>query len=87
MEVILIENPGGIEGEYLFNMVPSGKPLPNGSKVRGNFRLNSVHKSFQESKLMVNSMNKRVGNTGTQRKLTSCHKSNERIKESRTCTI
>ena len=34
VEMILVETPGGMKGEYLFKVAPSGKHLPGGSKVK-----------------------------------------------------
>ena len=50
VEVILVKRLGGIKDEYLFWVIPSGKPLPGPSKVRGNVRSSSVQTSSPESK-------------------------------------
>ena len=87
VEVISVKASGGLKGEYLLKEVPSGKPLPSGSKVRGIFWLKPVQKSSPESKVIAASMDKRVGNPRTQRKLILCSKVNERIKGSQHCTV
>jgi len=87
VEDILVETPGGIKGEYLFRMTPSGEPLPGGSKVRGNIRSSSIQVSYTASKLIASPMDKRVGNLRTQRKIMSCPKANERIKGLRLFTM
>ena len=65
VEVILVETLGKVKGEYLFKVVPPGKPLPGGSKVRGNFRLSSEQDRSPESKLIATPIDKRVGNPRT----------------------
>lgn len=37
LEVILVEIPGGVKGEYLFKAVPLDETLPGVSKVRDIF--------------------------------------------------
>ena len=77
--VVLVETPGGIKDKYIFRVVSSGKPLPGGSKVRGNFQSSCVQSSSPESKSIAAPIDKRVGNLRIQRKLTSCSKANGRI--------
>jgi len=45
LEVILIKTQGEIKGEYLFKVVPLGRPLLGRSKVRGIFRSSSIQES------------------------------------------
>ena len=80
VEVILVKLPGGEKGEYLFKVVPSSNPLPDGYKVSRNFRLISVQKSSPETKLMATPKVNRIDSPKIQRKLTLCSKANERIK-------
>ena len=88
VEVILVETPGGMKDEYLFRVPLSYKPLPGGSKVRGNVRSSSVQESYSpECKSIADLMDESVGNSRTQRTLTSCFKVNERIKGLRPFTI
>ena len=87
VEVRFVEIPGGIEEEFLIRIAPSGKLLPGGSKVRGNVRSSSVQASPSEIKLIAAQMDKCVGKPRTQHKLTSCQKSNKRIKDPRSFTM
>ena len=87
VEMILVETLGGIKDEYLFRVVPSGKSLPDRSKVRENVRSSYVQATFPESKLIAALMDKRVCNPRAQRKLISCPKANERIKGQRPFTM
>ena len=79
--------PGGKQGEYVFKVTPSDKPLLGASKVRRKFRLSFVQESSSENELIAILIYKRVGHLRTQRKLTLCPKANERIKGPRLCTM
>ena len=59
VDVIFVETPGGIKDEYLFRVEPVGKPLPGGSKIRGNVRSISVQESSPKRKLIATPMDKR----------------------------
>ena len=53
IEVILIDTSGRMKGGYLFKVERLGKPSPGGSKVRINFRQNSMIEIFSKSKLII----------------------------------
>ena len=59
-EVILVETPGGMKGEYLFKMIPSG-----------NISIEFRTKKFLRKEINSHLDGKRVDNPKTQRKLMS----------------
>ena len=70
-------------GVLLSNKIPSGSPLPGGSKVRGNVWLIYEHINFPSTKLIIPPKANKVGNPKTQRRETSFAKAKEIKKMSR----
>ena len=60
VEMILVETPGGMKGEYLFKMIPSG-----------NISIEFRTKKFLRKEINSHLDGKRVDNPKTQRKLMS----------------